>query len=350
MFAHYVRHFSSGRGDGGSRRFGRGYHHNWLSRRVWNFDLLWRNNAQLLRPKLQPLGFAYRAWFSSALRSTDFENGRLKNSRPGYSVGLKLTHQLLAAKPSKTLEDLWKLNELRKSVIKGSLVLPKWDWHKEFERVAESDSKQPTIVGPAVWSALRQLSNDPTVYEQLDTQLDTDAQCVYAPPPIDRPPPSHNGSFVDFDLNPRLSIPRLDEMSSKTVEDLERDLERHIQEIRTVIGDIKRVASLGELPITVEKDGNTLRIHFPNSDGPKVERLLLDVDVSRGVVVDLEAEQRDCETPEHSASSSASSSDFADIWGSSSEVDSLPDSFEDLLTPGLASGSSLTCESEVLIV
>jgi hypothetical protein len=208
------------------------------------------------------------------------------------------------------------------------------------------------LVGPAVLSALRELSNEPTVQkretvsDQRYLSLGEDQVHEVVPPPIEQDHSSghNNGAFVDFDLSPQLSVPRLEEMSSVLVDELEKDLERYISEIKNVIGDIRRVASLGELPISIEKDGHTLRVHFPNSDGPKVERLLSDVDVSRGVVVDLESQQ-DCDTPVISPTSSEM--DAADVWGIYGS-----DSFEDLdHTPGLTSESSLSLtESEVLLV
>lgn len=64
---------------------------------------------------------------------------------------------------------------------------------------------------------------------------------------------------------------------------LSTDFARQLKALASVMADLKRLAALGDLPITMEKD-NTLRVRFPGLDTDTVERLCDDVGVQHGVI------------------------------------------------------------------
>lgn len=64
---------------------------------------------------------------------------------------------------------------------------------------------------------------------------------------------------------------------------LSTDFARQLKDLTAVMADLKRLASLGDLPITMEKT-NTLRVRFPGLDADTVERLCDDVGVQRGII------------------------------------------------------------------
>ncbi|KAK7744911.1 hypothetical protein SLS53_003144 [Cytospora paraplurivora] len=64
---------------------------------------------------------------------------------------------------------------------------------------------------------------------------------------------------------------------------LSTDFARQLQDLAAVMNDLRRLATLGDLPITLELN-NTLRVRFPGLDADTVERLCDDVGVQRGVV------------------------------------------------------------------
>ncbi|CAN8098677.1 unnamed protein product [Discula destructiva] len=64
---------------------------------------------------------------------------------------------------------------------------------------------------------------------------------------------------------------------------LATDFARQLKALTAVMADLKRLADLGDLPITLEKKG-TLRVRFPGLDAETVERLCDDVGVQRGIV------------------------------------------------------------------
>lgn len=64
---------------------------------------------------------------------------------------------------------------------------------------------------------------------------------------------------------------------------LSTDFARQLKALTAVMADLKRLAALGDLPITMEKN-NTLRVRFPGLDADTVERLCDDVGVQRGIV------------------------------------------------------------------
>lgn len=64
---------------------------------------------------------------------------------------------------------------------------------------------------------------------------------------------------------------------------LSTDFARQLKALTAVMADLKRLAALGDLPITMEKN-NTLRVRFPGLDADTVERLCDDVGVQRGII------------------------------------------------------------------
>jgi hypothetical protein len=64
---------------------------------------------------------------------------------------------------------------------------------------------------------------------------------------------------------------------------LSADFGRALKDLTAVFADLRRLAILGDLPITMEKkDG--LRVRFPGMDASTVERLCDDIGIQRGIV------------------------------------------------------------------
>ncbi|KAK4100626.1 hypothetical protein N658DRAFT_497076 [Parathielavia hyrcaniae] len=61
------------------------------------------------------------------------------------------------------------------------------------------------------------------------------------------------------------------------------DFARALKDLAAVMTDLRRLAGLGDLPVTLERH-NVLRVRFPGMDAETVERLCDDVGVRRGVV------------------------------------------------------------------
>ncbi|KAL2110627.1 hypothetical protein VUR80DRAFT_931 [Thermomyces stellatus] len=105
------------------------------------------------------------------------------------------------------------------------------------------------------------------------------------------------GSFVDFQLSP--TITALSPLASsftlepanpsacvasldpEVVNALAGDFARAFKDLSMTFRDIKRLSSLGNLPITLEKP-SVLRVRFPGVDVETVERLCDDLDIRRG--------------------------------------------------------------------
>lgn len=62
------------------------------------------------------------------------------------------------------------------------------------------------------------------------------------------------------------------------------DFARALQDLAAVMTDLKALSTLGDLPVSLEKNGRVLRVRFPGVDAETVERLCDDVGVRRGVV------------------------------------------------------------------
>ncbi|KAG8169417.1 hypothetical protein KVR01_000162 [Diaporthe batatas] len=111
------------------------------------------------------------------------------------------------------------------------------------------------------------------------------------------------GSFVDFQISPTVTAlsPLAAVTAMATCPDampeagpatlnaegffdvLSTDFARQLKDLTAVMSDLRRLATLGDLPITLEKN-STLRVRFPGLDADTVERLCDDTGVQRGVI------------------------------------------------------------------
>ena len=107
------------------------------------------------------------------------------------------------------------------------------------------------------------------------------------------------GSRLEFAINPTITaLTSLNAVTGYTASEevqanhlnteglldvLSVDFSRALKELAAVLNDLKRLAALGDLPITYED--SSLRIHFPGCDADTVERLCNELNVSRGVVI-----------------------------------------------------------------
>ncbi|TKA68150.1 hypothetical protein B0A49_07519 [Cryomyces minteri] len=113
-------------------------------------------------------------------------------------------------------------------------------------------------------------------------------------------PKATPGSYIDFNVNPTItaltpmnavaSIVGYEQAiceketlnTSGLLDVLSVDFSRALKELAAVLNDLKRLSSLGDLPITYRT--SSLRVHFPGCDAESVERLCEELNVSRGVV------------------------------------------------------------------
>lgn len=72
---------------------------------------------------------------------------------------------------------------------------------------------------------------------------------------------------------------------------LSGDFARALKDLASILGDLNRLASLGDLPISMNNtsEGPVLSVRFPGCDADLVSRLCDEVAVTRGVVVEDEA-------------------------------------------------------------
>lgn len=115
-------------------------------------------------------------------------------------------------------------------------------------------------------------------------------------------PKATPGSYVGFQVNPSITALTplgavagypataaandAESLSINTdglLDILSIDFSRALKDLAAVLTDLKRLSSLGDLPITYS-DSSTLRIHFPGCDAETVERLCEELDIKRGIV------------------------------------------------------------------
>lgn len=102
------------------------------------------------------------------------------------------------------------------------------------------------------------------------------------------------GSYIDFQLSPTITafgaLSGLNKkstsvtLSSEGLMDLlSADFARALKDLAAIVNDLKRLATLGDLPIHLH-DRSTIRVRFPGCDAETVERLCDEVGVQRGRV------------------------------------------------------------------
>jgi len=99
------------------------------------------------------------------------------------------------------------------------------------------------------------------------------------------------GAYVDFDLSPtitclsRFGAARNSLENAEFLESLSADLGAMMGGLVAVNADIRRLSTLGDLPISlVGCAGDVLRVHFRGCDRALVEKLCDEVGVLRGVI------------------------------------------------------------------
>jgi hypothetical protein len=110
-------------------------------------------------------------------------------------------------------------------------------------------------------------------------------------------PKATPGSFIDFSVNPTItaltplsavvgfahSERKTETLNTEGLLDiLSIDFSRALKELAVILNDLKRLSSLGDLPITYQN--SCLRIHFPGCDLDTVERLMIELGIQRGIV------------------------------------------------------------------
>ncbi|RDW76364.1 uncharacterized protein DSM5745_06356 [Aspergillus mulundensis] len=103
------------------------------------------------------------------------------------------------------------------------------------------------------------------------------------------------GSFIDFKISPTITAFGLQKKfapagaesetlnSEGLLDFLSADFARALKDLAAILSDLKRLATLGDLPILLE-DRSTIRVRFPGCDAETVERLCDEVGVQRGKI------------------------------------------------------------------
>ncbi|KAI9716443.1 MAG: hypothetical protein M1812_005338 [Candelaria pacifica] len=104
------------------------------------------------------------------------------------------------------------------------------------------------------------------------------------------------GSSIEFHISPTITaltpLSGLAPTSPQETETLNTegildvlsvDFARALKDLAAVLNDLKRLASLGDLTLTMS-DKSTIKVHFPGCDSQTVERLCDEVGVERGII------------------------------------------------------------------
>jgi hypothetical protein len=102
------------------------------------------------------------------------------------------------------------------------------------------------------------------------------------------------GSYISFPINPTITaLTSLDRVvgyaaaehvnTDGLLDALTVDFSRSLKDLTAVLGDLSKLSTLGDLPITYQ--ASSLRIHFPGCDADTVDRLRDELQIQRGITV-----------------------------------------------------------------
>lgn len=112
---------------------------------------------------------------------------------------------------------------------------------------------------------------------------------------MDSIPRTAPGSYIDFKISPTITalgaLPGFhksagsETLNSEGLMDmLSVDFARALKDLAAVLNDLKRLSTLGDLPILLQ-DRSTIRVRFPGCDAETVETLCDEVGVQRGRII-----------------------------------------------------------------
>lgn len=102
------------------------------------------------------------------------------------------------------------------------------------------------------------------------------------------------GSFIDFHVSP--TVTALSPLAGETLDEesqslntegfldvLSVDFSRALKDLAAVMNDLKRLRTLGDLPVSME-ERSMIRVRFPGCDAETVERMCNELGVQRGII------------------------------------------------------------------
>lgn len=118
------------------------------------------------------------------------------------------------------------------------------------------------------------LESGKTVFMGFGTEATTELQVAAV-----------QSAAVDFDLLPQLAVPAEARLDDARVNDFVAIINSQISHLKAIITDLKQIAQLGELPVSVV-NLSKIRVHLHNCDVDRADRLMREKGVSRGRIVE----------------------------------------------------------------
>lgn len=98
--------------------------------------------------------------------------------------------------------------------------------------------------------------------------------------------PVQSGCYVEFRMEPPMAIPEATMLSPEVLAELLADLRRYERHLVAMQQDLARLSELGELPLKYVRAEGVIRVYFPNCDRERLQTLLMEKQVSGGVIRD----------------------------------------------------------------
>lgn len=104
------------------------------------------------------------------------------------------------------------------------------------------------------------------------------------------------GSYIDYPIHFDLSIPEETILTGEIVDEMLHSIKSFEKKLQELKRDLTNLFDLGELPIKYLSKTNVLRIHFPNCDRERLEKLCIEKGIVGGVVLEEAAAANNAKT------------------------------------------------------
>ncbi|KAI5960047.1 uncharacterized protein KGF55_004770 [Candida pseudojiufengensis] len=94
--------------------------------------------------------------------------------------------------------------------------------------------------------------------------------------------------FIDFPISFNFNIPNETILSEEIFDEMMFNIKNFEAKLKNFKSDLVNLFDLGELPLKYIQSLNVIRIHFPNCDKERLERLCMEKGISGGIIIEEE--------------------------------------------------------------
>ncbi|KAI5952232.1 hypothetical protein KGF54_003098 [Candida jiufengensis] len=137
--------------------------------------------------------------------------------------------------------------------------------------------------------------------------------------------------FMDFPINFNFNIPNETILSEEIFHEMIFSIKNFEMKLKSFKSDLINLFDLGELPLKYIQSSNVIRIHFPNCDRERLEKLCKEKNISGGIIIEeVEPVTKIVQQPQSPISDVDILSSYNEDYSCTSDADILSNSSNEL--------------------